>query len=445
MFRKIQSILAAGIIVGSVNLAVYIYCHLLLMAKFHNIANYKSAFSIQQHSSDMETYRTPSNNNNNNCLLFTNWLNTGSKPNFTAVIAEISYWKTHSKWSGNMSQKDLGLTESWLKQCPYKHKLESVLNNLTQFPEDDNLIELCEWFFTLRRHITYNDDFSRIIISSTVCLQNRKPFVLFLIPSTVDHVVERQIIRQSWASVAYGEKWPRDSRNFTDLVKVVFLIGIKRNTSPLHVLTNESNTYGDIVLADFVDSYRNLSLKMVVGLRWCSRHCSGARHVMKVDEDTIVDVSLLVDMLAVVSQHKRRFIIGRSNLNNNVHRHGKWAVTYNEYPLPLYPRYAIGHSYVLSQDAVTILSAITYYMPIVPNEDAYITGILAKTGAINRYNSDMFAGNVETNWCNALKSVAISHTWVKIPHIMNNSWNNFRFGVHRCKFLSRLLHAKQNK
>ena len=36
----------------------------------------------------------------------------------------------------------------------------------------------------------------------------------------------------------------------------------------------ESARHGDIVQADYLDSYRNLTLKAVSWMRWVDRHCS---------------------------------------------------------------------------------------------------------------------------------------------------------------------------
>ena len=43
----------------------------------------------------------------------------------------------------------------------------------------------------------------------------------------------------------------------------------------------------------FQDTYRNLTLKTVMGLKWSAIFCPQARHVMKTDDDIFVNVPLL--------------------------------------------------------------------------------------------------------------------------------------------------------
>jgi hypothetical protein len=49
-------------------------------------------------------------------------------------------------------------------------------------------------------------------------------------------------------------------------------------------------------------------------------------------------------------------------------------------------RYLLGESYVISRAAVQRIVETALRMPLIPNEDAYITGILAKRGDVLRLN-----------------------------------------------------------
>ena len=72
---------------------------------------------------------------------------------------------------------------------------------------------------------------------------------------------------------------------------------IEQTPSPLPRPLQESSKYHDVVAADFVDSYRNLTLKMMVGLKWVSRFCPHSRFVLKCDLDTFVNLPLLTRIL----------------------------------------------------------------------------------------------------------------------------------------------------
>ncbi|XP_070184250.1 beta-1,3-galactosyltransferase 4-like [Littorina saxatilis] len=139
----------------------------------------------------------------------------------------------------------------------------------------------------------------RLLMGDTNRCGSDEPFLLMLVPSVGNDSVVREAIRRTWASPAYPHflKWPMGV-NFTEKVKLVFVFG--RNES-LHnskdttlyttTTTNNNNTllmaeqqkYGDIVQYDFMDTYRNLTLKMMTAFHWMVNYCSKATFVLKAD------------------------------------------------------------------------------------------------------------------------------------------------------------------
>ena len=53
--------------------------------------------------------------------------------------------------------------------------------------------------------------------------------------------------------------------------------------------------YHDIIFADMVDSYMNLTLKVLHGLTWANRHCANFNFLVKVDSDVFLNPFSLVD------------------------------------------------------------------------------------------------------------------------------------------------------
>lgn len=66
-------------------------------------------------------------------------------------------------------------------------------------------------------------------------------------------------------------------------------------------MVEESRTHGDILQEDFVDSYMNLTIKSVMGLKWASTHCPQARFLMKTDDDMFINVPSLLTYLQEAS------------------------------------------------------------------------------------------------------------------------------------------------
>ena len=196
-------------------------------------------------------------------------------------------------------------------------------------------------------------------------------------------------------------------------------------------MDKESQRFGDVVLADFKDSYRNLSLKMATVMQWSSAHCPGARHVMKVDEDTWVDLGLAVDLLSEVSRRRTRYVMGFRHPRDHPQaaRFGKWMVSNLTYPFRRFPRYVTGHSYVISREAVRALAWAYWHMPLVPNEDAYVTGILATSVGVARIHCPRFAhAGFEDDRCELVEGRSVTQTLFKPPSELYRMWERLSYG-----------------
>jgi len=297
--------------------------------------------------------------------------------------------------------------------------------NLKDFPPEDFRFANVS-FFTPRKHLV-NTYRPKILVHASKCPE-AGPFLLLVIPSVDFHVKDRLAVRRTWASVLYGGAWPGDSRNFSSVVKLVFFFGKSWNFASIR---DESRRYNDVVQADFVDSYRNLSLKMAAVLQWSTEHCAGARHVMKVDEDTFVDLGLVVDLLSEVSRRRHRYVLGYRHPRDHppAVRFGKWRVSNLTYPFRRFPRYVTGHSYVISGDAVKALAWAYWHMPLVPNEDAYVTGILATSVGVQGLACSRFAHAVdEDDRCELVAGRSVTQTLFKPPSEFYRMWERLAFG-----------------
>nr|KAG5712162.1 hypothetical protein BaRGS_014512 [Batillaria attramentaria] len=262
------------------------------------------------------------------------------------------------------------------KSHPPSEALKQVILGLADFPDEEYLVQNESLF--VPRETVVNSYTPEYIIQAQELCEADGPFLLVAVPSIRNHTIRRKAIRKTWAGPGYGSPWPRKTLRHS--VKVVFFFGTGVEGDKDVKLEAEAKLYGDIVQADFVDTYRNLTLKMAAVLHWTANHCPGARHVIKVDEDTIVNLPLLVDVLELVSAHQGRYVMGYKHLSKQpiVIREGRWKVDEDAYPLSVFPNYLYGHSYVISGDAVQELLSAYQRMPSVPTEDAFFTGILAK-------------------------------------------------------------------
>ncbi|XP_068618987.1 beta-1,3-galactosyltransferase 5-like [Battus philenor] len=140
---------------------------------------------------------------------------------------------------------------------------------------------------------------------------------------------------------------------------------------------DESNIFGDILQGSFVENYRNLTHKHLMGLQWSSHFCSNVSFILKVDDDIVFNINKTYEFLSKMT--KRENLIMGYMLNDTIPRRNKqnkWYVTQEEYSKNSYPPYLSGWYYIITPSiAHTISQEAQYHYPFWI-DDIFITGIL---------------------------------------------------------------------
>ncbi|XP_071549794.1 beta-1,3-galactosyltransferase 1-like [Panulirus ornatus] len=196
--------------------------------------------------------------------------------------------------------------------------------------------------------------------------------IINMIPVAPISIASRLMIRKLWGNEQFAVH--------TEM-RTLFVLGTTSDVYHQHYLETESQTFHDIIQLNFVDSYSNLSLKTLSILHWTQTFCQGAKWILKSDDDVLVNPFALNNLL------KDRPLVSfvcKVNGGYRVCRVGhrckqKWALSYAEYADYYYPPYCDGPAYVISASmARQIYCAANRTHPLMI-EDAYFTGILAKT------------------------------------------------------------------
>lgn len=148
------------------------------------------------------------------------------------------------------------------------------------------------------------------------------------------------------------------------------------------VIEQEHLTHQDLVQGSFVESYRHLSYKHMMGLKYAVHFCPHAKLVLKMDDDIAVDIFQLLDF---VKQKKKLSglriagaVMSGEELNPQRNRSAsKWYVTPEEYPMGKYPRFVSGWAYVTTLEAARELVKRSEASPFFWIDDVYVTGMLA--------------------------------------------------------------------
>ena len=146
-------------------------------------------------------------------------------------------------------------------------------------------------------------------------------------------------------------------------------------------IQKEIETYDDIILADYEDTYFNLTWKTVSNLRWLSAFCNKSYDFyMIIDDDHRMNLSQ-VHLFKVMTPVKklRTSIHGRIAFGDGAFRSpkSKLFLSYNEVPWPIMCPYPRGFAQFIGTDVIddmAIGSAYTRYDYI--HEDVYL-GLLA--------------------------------------------------------------------
>ncbi|RXG55643.1 UDP-GalNAc:beta-1,3-N-acetylgalactosaminyltransferase 2 [Armadillidium vulgare] len=190
----------------------------------------------------------------------------------------------------------------------------------------------------------------------------------------------RHFIRNSWGS---------KDIYFRTRLRPIFLVGATNNNSLQNEIENEAKTFRDILQINYMDTYRNLTYKIMAGLSWISENCRITPWILKIDHDVMLNPFNLRKFLEkeLQSNPSQNVIIGNCKKNaTKPFRFGKWGVSQKEYPGTFYPVYTWGPAYIISRNSVDKLLIASNKTPFLSFEDIFITGILAKKAKVQLKN-----------------------------------------------------------
>lgn len=222
----------------------------------------------------------------------------------------------------------------------------------------------------------YNPTKFRFTLNPNLCSggDDVPAFFLVLVQSAVKNFDRRSLVRDTWGSVCRHND---STTGRTALCHLGFVLGTSPDPVLEYRLRDESSRHGDLVQSDFVDSYYNLSLSTVTGLRWANENCKRYAYLLKADDDAFVNLAALREYLAGRSRRSRRAIIGylMKGFRPNRNRASKWFTSPQLFAKARLPDFVSGFAYAVTRDAVGPLYAAARVAPIFPFEDVYVTGM----------------------------------------------------------------------
>ena len=218
--------------------------------------------------------------------------------------------------------------------------------------------------------------YSNFLLNSEPCT-GRDITLLIAVTVRRNNTEGRTTIRQTWGA---------SGTNRTGPVALLFFMGrAKPNESPLiqNAITEEFEQHQDIIQGDYIDDYKNLTLKSLQVVKWASMYCRHASYILKADDDVYVNLAFLVRILNKKSLEfpNKPFIVGCVIENAYPIRNisDKWYISWDEYPEVPYPRYLNGGcGYAMTGSAAFAIRHVIPKVPFLKMEDVYVTGLCAE-------------------------------------------------------------------
>lgn len=222
--------------------------------------------------------------------------------------------------------------------------------------------------------------------------------LLLFVKSSPENSERRQAIRDTWGNETYTKSQLKVN------VRVVFVLGVlpdvEQRPRVQSALLQEDEDYEDLIQQDFLDTFHNLTAKLILQFHWAHQYCSQAHFVMSADDDVFIHISNLVKYLQQLQSSQK----GTKDLwVGHVHRgappvrrkDSKYHVPYELYPWPSYPDYTAGAGYVVSGD----VAAKIYHATLALNSSMYIDdvfmGICAKAMGVSPQEHVYFSGEAK--------------------------------------------------
>ncbi|XP_003256579.1 lactosylceramide 1,3-N-acetyl-beta-D-glucosaminyltransferase [Nomascus leucogenys] len=300
------------------------------------------------------------------------------------------------------------------------------------------------------KHTSAGPRYQYLINHKEKC-QAQDVLLLLFVKTAPENYDRRSAIRRTWGN----ENYVRSQLNAN--IKTLFALG---TPNPLEreelqrKLVWEDEMYNDIIQQDFVDSFYNLTLKLLMQFSWANTYCPHAKFLMTADDDIFIHMPNLIEYLQSLEQiGVQDFWIGR------VHRgappvrdkSSKYYVSYEMYQWPAYPDYTAGAAYVISGD----VAAKVYEASQTLNSSLYIDDVFMglcanKIGIVPQYHV-FFSGEGKTPYHPCIyEKMMTSHGHLKD---LQDLWKNATdpkvktiskgfFGQIYCRFMKIILLCK---
>lgn len=268
----------------------------------------------------------------------------------TRYRTEVVDAKLNPKFTGTKGQR---INDSFVLKITPKPNLKRLINaTKTQYP------------------VTINAPY--VMENPHLCTSVRNLSVLVIVHSAPSHFERRQAMRDTWTNDTLYANLGR--------ARVLFLLGRVKKHELQVKLEQEFIKHGDLLQGDFIDAYRNLTHKGVMGYKWISEKCTNAKVVLKVDDDIVVNMfKLFTDYIPKYKSKSKQIMCNHIFPGTMLiirDKTSKWHVDENHFKgQKFYPRYCSGFMVMITNDVIPAIYRSAKLTPFFWVDDVYLYGL----------------------------------------------------------------------
>ncbi|VDK62489.1 unnamed protein product [Onchocerca ochengi] len=282
----------------------------------------------------------------------------------TACLFIIFLWAIG--WTDYIFEKSF----SKFKWPPYINVREQVLLELNGQPS--SYLYENDWAY-----------FEPLHIPACEIIKKMNKFLLIIVKSSPLHFFKRQTIRVTWGSVL-------NHSEFT--IRTIFVIGRESFSQKNEQLQEEINSHKDILVGDYIDSYRNNTLKFLSAVQFSFNYCYQqytVPYALFVDDDYLVLMRNLIAEVKKYDTHDPLYMGWRFDTRPFRTRFHKHRVSIATYPFNRYPAYISAGAVLLSSQTIREMYYAIQHTRLYSYDDIY-AGILAKLLKLSvKHNKNM--------------------------------------------------------
>ena len=223
--------------------------------------------------------------------------------------------------------------------------------------------------------------------------------VVVLITTAPDHERHRTAVRQTWGHFSMRKD-----------VTMAFVVGRTNKPEVQNIIDKENTFFGDVIQANFIDHYSNLTLKTVSMFEWAKTYCSEAPFILKTDDDMYINMPLLFSFIDSKKNEKRvmygRLAKGWKPVRN---KKSKYYIDTATFSNPRYPDFVTGPAYLFTNDIVDEIYNKILNTTFFTLEDVLLTGVVAESLKIKRIGDSRFRNEkIKLNdTCKLIQTISI--------------------------------------